>query len=378
MKNREKLNADYTALKRKVYLKMVLMTALSLAVVVLILALVDNRLANVIVDILQRVFNVSFLDAQTLYLRFIRHNTTAIILVTVGVILIVLVRFLLFQFSKYFNEISRGLDVLVERRDSEIKLSPEMAAMEQKLKTIKQTLEKREIEAKEAEQRKNDVVVYLAHDIKTPLTSVVGYLSLLDERPDMPPEQKEKYVAITLEKACQLEKLVDEFFEITRYNFQMITLAKEKIDLSYMLIQMADEFYPQLATKGQEISLHVPESLAVYGDPEKLARVFNNLLKNAALYSPDHSTIEIRATISNNALVITFQNEGTIPKDQLESIFDKFYRLDSSRSSTSGGAGLGLAIVKEIVLLHGGQIYAGSKEGKTTFLIELPIQPEQS
>ena len=376
MKNREKLNADYTALKRKVYLRMVLMATLSLAVVVLILALVDNRLANVIVDILQRVLTISFLDAQILYLRFIRHNTTTIILVTVIVIFIVLVRLLLSQFSKYFSEISRGLDVLVEGRDSEIKLSSEMAAMEQKLKTIKQTLEKRELEAKEAAQRKNDVVIYLAHDIKTPLTSVVGYLSLLAETPDMLPEQKEKYVAITLEKACQLERLVDEFFEITRYNLQMITLAKENIDLSYMLVQLTDEFYPQLAAQGQEIALHVLESLAAHGDPEKLARVFHNLLKNALAYSPNNSTIGIRTTISNDTVVLAFQNEGTIQKDKLKSIFDKFYRLDSARASTHDGTGLGLAIVKEIVLLHGGKIYADSDETQTTFTVELPILPE--
>jgi len=355
---------------------MVLMATLSLAVVVLILALVDNRLANVIVDILQRVLTISFLDAQILYLRFIRHNTTTIILVTVIVIFIVLVRLLLSQFSKYFSEISRGLDVLVEGRDSEIKLSSEMAAMEQKLKTIKQTLEKRELEAKEAAQRKNDVVIYLAHDIKTPLTSVVGYLSLLAETPDMLPEQKEKYVAITLEKACQLERLVDEFFEITRYNLQMITLAKENIDLSYMLVQLTDEFYPQLAAQGQEIALHVLESLAAHGDPEKLARVFHNLLKNALAYSPNNSTIGIRTTISNDTVVLAFQNEGTIQKDKLKSIFDKFYRLDSARASTHDGTGLGLAIVKEIVLLHGGKIYADSDETQTTFTVELPILPE--
>ena len=125
--------------------------------------------------------------------------------------------------------------MLVENKDGRIKLSPEMVSMEQKLTTIKNTLEEREKEAKLAEQRKNDVVMYLAHDIKTPLTSVIGYLNLLDEIPDMPLEQKAKYINITLEKANRLERLVDEFFEITRYNFQSDMLTKENIDLYLML-----------------------------------------------------------------------------------------------------------------------------------------------
>ena len=335
-------------------------------------------MADFIVEMLQRVFNFTWNEAHVVYMRIIRSNLNLFIFATVAVFFIIFARFLLFQFSKYFNEISRGLDALVEGKGEEIELSPEMETMERKLRTIKQTLDERELEAKVAEQRKNDMVMYLAHDIKTPLTSVIGYLSLLDEAPDMPVEQKAKYVNITLEKAHRLEKLVDEFFEITRYNFQAIALSKEIIDLHYMLLQMTDEFRPALGAKGQQIALHVPEDLSVYGDPDKLARVFNNILKNAVAYSDDNSTIEITAGISGDMVLIAFKNSGNVPRDKLVSIFDKFYRLDSARSSCTGGTGLGLAIAREIILSHGGEIYADSDGKQIIFIVKLPAQPAES
>jgi two-component system sensor histidine kinase VanS len=197
-----------------------------------------------------------------------------------------------------------------------------MAFMEQKLNTLKQTLEMRELDAKLAEQRKNDLVMYLAHDIKTPLTSVIGYLSLLVEAPDMPAEQRAKYAHITLDKAYRLEQLINGFFEITRYNLQTITLSKQSIDLCYMLVQMADEFYPQLSAKGKRAIINAPEDLSIDGDPDKLARVFNNILKNAAAYSEDNSVIEITAEASSGMVSIVFKNAGSIPKNRLSSIFE--------------------------------------------------------
>jgi two-component system sensor histidine kinase VanS len=167
------------------------------------------------------------------------------------IFLVILLRFSISWFTKYFDEVIAGVDKLAEESEDEIILSPELDFMEIKLDHIKNNLEKRKKAALDAEQRKNDLVVYLAHDIKTPLTSVIGYLSLLDEAPDMPPEQKAKYVGITLEKAYRLEQLINEFFEITRFNLQTIVLNKEKINLLFMLQQIADEFYPMLTPQGK-------------------------------------------------------------------------------------------------------------------------------
>jgi len=376
LKNRSNQKPGYQALEWKIFRKIALIMVLAITVVFLIQTLARGNVREFVVDAIQKLFGLAFNDARDLYLRLIYNNLNYILLGVVVVFFMILSRFMLSQFSKYFMEISNGLDDLVEKKDRHIVLSPEMATMESKLKAIKQTLEDRKQEARLSEQRKNDMVMYLAHDIKTPLTSVIGYLSLLDEAPDMPPEQKAKYVHITLNKANRLEKLVDEFFEITRYNFQADSLSKENIDLYTMLAQMTDEFYPLLSAKGKQADLQVPEDMLVYGDPGKLARVFNNVLKNAVAYSPDNSVITISAAISDDMVSIVFTNTGCISKDKLTAIFEQFYRLDSARTSDTGGAGLGLAIAKEIVVSHGGRIVADSDGRQISFTVELPAMPK--
>lgn len=222
-------------------------------------------------------------------------------------------------------------------------------------------------------QRKNDLITYLAHDLKTPLASVIGYLSLLEEAPDMPAKQKAKYTGIALNKAYRLEELISEFFDITRFNLQSIILNKGKIKLAFMLSQMADEFYPLLTPQGKQIAVNVPDDLILVGDADKLARVFNNILKNAVSYSYENSVIDISAFQQGDNVVITFTNQGDpIPAQKLETIFEKFYRLDSARSTNNGGAGLGMAIAKEIVNAHGGTITADSSPEHTVFTVKLP------
>lgn len=349
-----------------------------------------RRVGDWIVQFLQDAFHLGREDALNIYQYGLRENSSLIIFGAVAVLFLLLFRFSLSWFIRYFNEIDAGLDRLIQGDNKEITMSPEMAPMEQKLNVLRQALEKRELEAKLSEERKNNLVMYLAHDIRTPLTSVIGYLSLLEEAKDMPMEQREKYVHITLEKAGRLEQLINEFFEITRYNIQEIVLEKEKIDLYYMLVQMLEEFYPVLEEKGNRAVLHSSEDVSVYGDPVKLARVFNNILRNAIAYSYRDTQIDIfveevyKEGAENSSqqepqgalpekTVICFQNRGkTIPKEKLSAIFDKFYRMDEARNSDTGGAGLGLAIAKEIVVRHGGRIYAESEREQVAFWVELP------
>ena len=229
--------------------------------------------------------------------------------------------------------------------------------------------------AREAEQRKNDLIVYLAHDLKTPLTSVIGYLTLLRDEPQISLELRARYTNIALDKAERLEELVNEFFDITRYNLQQLTLEKEPVDVSYLLVQLTDEFYPLLQAHGNTIELNVPQDLTVEGDAGKLARVFNNLLKNAVSYSTPGTPILLWAEQADEQAQFFVQNRGkTIPAHQLDALFEKFFRLDEARSTATGGAGLGLAIAKEIVTLHGGSISAHSEQGVTTFTVELPTK----
>lgn len=239
---------------------------------------------------------------------------------------------------------------------------------------IKSTMQRHEQAMQEETNRKNDLITYLAHDLKTPLTSVIGYLDLLEEAADMPQKQREKYIHITLDKALRLEKLINEFFEITRYNLQQIVLDKEVIDLSFMLMQLTDEFFPLLNAHGNTIDLQAEENLTVFGDSVKLARVFNNILKNAISYSYPNTPIKVWAGKREKDIFVCFINQGkTIAGEKLNAIFEKFYRMDEARSTNTGGAGLGLAIAKEIVQLHGGRISAESDNELTTFSVTLPL-----
>jgi two-component system, OmpR family, sensor histidine kinase VanS len=371
-------NNDYYKLKRKLFLYILVIVIAAIVFVFYLRELMRWRAGEWIVRFLESSFYLERQDAMLIYQYTIRNNITFIMYVTIAVTVLILCRIMLSKFAKYFNEINNGIDILIQKEDKQIELSPEMEFLEQKLNTLKLTLEKREQEAKLAEQRKNDFVMYLAHDIKTPLTSIIGYLSLLDEASDMPAEQQEKYIRITLDKAIHLERLIDEFFEITRYNLQTIKLEKKHIDLYYMLVQITDEFYPQLAGNGKQVVIHAPEDLTVYADPDKLARVFNNILKNAVAYSEDNSVIDITAGHYGDMVSIEFKNAGSIPKSKLDAIFDKFYRIDDARSSGKGGAGLGLAIAKEIVTLHGGRLYADSDQTHTSFTVELPAMSRQT
>ncbi|MBV7275851.1 GHKL domain-containing protein [Clostridium sp. PL3] len=369
----DKRSNDYTKIERKVFFRMLLIIFATVTTVYLLRNILRGRIGDRIVRFLVIAFRFENSDAMTIYQLMIRNNMDMILFVVILIFLIILFRFSASWFTKYFDEISAGMDKLTEESDNEITLSPELDFMENKLNQIKNNLEKQKKAALDAERRKNDLVVYLAHDIKTPLTSVIGYLSLLDEAPDMPPKQKAKYVGVTLEKAYRLEQLINEFFEITRFNLQTIVLNKEKINLLFMLQQIADEFYPMLAPQEKRVSVNVTEGLTLLGDADKLARVFNNILKNAIAYSYENSVIDISAEQQDKNIVITFTNQGNpIPQAKLETIFEKFYRLDSARSTNTGGAGLGLAIAQEIVTVHDGTISVVSNIENTTFTVKLP------
>ena len=355
------------------YFQMLTILLIATIIVITLRSIGRGYFGNWILRLIKTQYNLDWYEATHIYQIYIRNNIDTIIAITVILFFVIFFRISLLWFTKYFDEIFFGVDKLVEENVERITLSPELIIIEKKLNQVKYKLEERTREAHEAEQRKNDLVVYLAHDIKTPLTSVIGYLNFLEEVPDMPIDQKAKYIHIALDKAYHLEKLINEFFDITRYNLQNITLEKENIDLYYMLVQMIDEFYPVLNSKGKEIVIHANEDITVYGDPDKLARVFNNIIKNAVTYSEDCSTIEITAKTHSDCVDIHFRNTGeTIPKEQLKYIFEKFYRIDEARSTVTGGAGLGLAIAKEIIMLHGGTFSVESENSITIFTVTLP------
>ncbi len=365
---------EYLAFQSKLIRRACINVAVSVAVVVALYLLVwKQRMGDWIVWLLENVFHMSHQNAFYYYSDHFRGNKELFFAAAILLVFTVLLWRIFRWVTGYFSEVNQGIESLLAEDGKQIRLSPEMLPFERKLNTVKRTLAERKAETVLAEQRKDELVMYLAHDIRTPLTSVIGYLDLLEEEPDAPAEQRSKRVHIALEKAYRLEDMINEFFEITRYNSQQITLTKETIDLYYLLVQLSDELSPVFALRGNHVTLHLAEDLTVPGDAGKLARVFSNILKNAAAYSYPNTEITVSAETAEGKVFIRFQNQGEdIPAEDLSALFDKFYRVDKARSSDTGGTGLGLAIAKEIVTLHGGTIEAQSKNHVITFTVCLP------
>jgi two-component system sensor histidine kinase VanS len=227
----------------------------------------------------------------------------------------------------------------------------------------------------ENEEKKNNLIMYLAHDLKTPLTSVLGYLVLLEENPELSTEQRAKYIGIARAKAERLEELIGEFFDITRLTLTTMTLNRSQIHLSRMLEQIVSESEPLLMEKGVRWQADIMPDVYIDGDADKLQRVLDNLIRNAVSYSYPDTALQL--TMRQNtadSVEISLRNSGpTIPKEKLKMLFEQFYRLDEARGTESGGAGLGLAIAKEIVELHGGKITAESENESITFRVTLPV-----
>ena len=315
-------------------------------------------------DLLDNIYELVF---ERAYFIFIIFGTTLIIVLS-------LLYKLLNKIFSYVFAVSESADKLFDKNVEYINLPPEMVEVEKKLNHFKTEAIKNERLARENEQKKDELIVYLAHDIKTPLTSMIGYLSLLSEIKDMPQEQRNRYIGIALDKSYRLEYLINELFDVARFNSEKIVLEKEEINLNLMLEQIADDFYPTLKEMNKKINFTSDEKTILYADPDKLSRVFNNLIKNAVNYSKENTDIDISILNKDNQATVKITNKGKqIPKEKLDKIFEKFYRLDSSRTSKTGGSGLGLAIAKEIVELHGGRIYAESDMKETTFSVILPI-----
>lgn len=289
---------------------------------------------------------------------------------------VVVISLLLFRkpFS-YLREIVQAAEQMQQEPERSITLSAPIKTVQDDLNRLRESSNQNALAAKEAEQRKNDLIVYLAHDLKTPLTSVIGYLSLMQDEPDVSPELRAKYTSIALEKAQRLEELINEFFEITRFQLTHMELNWETIHFSRMLEQTAFEFQPILAEKHLQLKTAITPNVDLSCDPDKLERVVDNLIRNAISYSYPDTVISLGMHATEDNAVLTICNAGrTISPEKLNRIFEQFFRGDTSRSTATGGAGLGLAIAKQITEMHGGTIQAESRDEHIRFTVTLPLR----
>lgn len=313
-----------------------------------------------------------WLKKYNLYEPWVKYKTV-IICILLCCLALFAFGMIIIRFAKHLHSIEQAVELIFEDTNSPIHLPKELKELQVQLTQVQFKMEQQKLAARESEIRKNDLIVYLAHDLKTPLASVIGYLNLLQEAPELSPETRAQYVDITLDRAMRLEELITELFDITKFNLHDISLEKDELNLSMMLRQIIEEFYPLFMERQITIEDEIASGLTYFGDGDKLARVFDNLLKNAVNYCYDNSTLHIKAEERRRIIYITISNEGdTIPPEKLSLIFEKFYRVDTARSTSTGGSGLGLAIAREIVKLHKGYLTADSRDHITTFQIQLP------
>ncbi|MEG0275706.1 MAG: HAMP domain-containing sensor histidine kinase [Coprobacillus sp.] len=224
-----------------------------------------------------------------------------------------------------------------------------------------------------AEKQKNDLITNVAHDLRTPLTTIIGYLELIKSNDQLSKEDIKNYSTVAYEKSKRLQGLMDDLFEFTSLDQTNVRVNMETINISELVLQIVDEFYPTFQEHQLIPKIHVSQqSLLIKGDGQLLARVFDNLLSNAVKYGQDNNDICIDVLNDDDTVSIKIMNYGDpISQDDLPHIFEKFYRSDSSRSTATGGTGLGLAIAKNVIDIHNGHIFATSHKEKTTFVVVL-------
>lgn len=230
-------------------------------------------------------------------------------------------------------------------------------------------------EERRIEQSKDELITNVSHDIRTPLTSIIGYLGLIEDRQYHSKEDLLKYTHIAYVKAKQMKSLVEDLFEYTKVRQPDTPISTTTFDMVQLLEQLAIEFELEASRKSVEIQVQsdCPQILMT-GDTDKLVRVFNNLITNALKYGKNATLIMITIEKIGTEVVVSVKNNGKmIPKHALDALFNRFYRVEESRSQETGGSGLGLAIAQSIIALHGGYIYAKSNQQWTSFIIHLPL-----
>ncbi|MFD2657127.1 sensor histidine kinase [Gracilibacillus thailandensis] len=279
-------------------------------------------------------------------------------------------------YSGYFNEISNGIHYLARgdfTNTVQIQTNDEFKDIAQDInlasKKLQQAIERGDF----SESSKDQLVINLAHDLRTPLTSVLGYIDLVLKDNNLTQEQIHHFLMIAFTKSKRLEGLIDELFEITRLNYGKLPINKKEIDLSDLLHQLKEELYPIFENNNLVCRTKLSSPLPILADGDLLARVFENLLTNAIRYGYDGQYIDINGFIDSGEVVIQIINYGdSIPPDELPYIFAMFYTGDKARTHQENSTGLGLFIAKNIVEQHNGMVHVDSDLIRTIFEVRLP------
>ena len=309
-----------------------------------------------------------------------KQHTAVVLLYLILGILLFSVTFMILQ-EPYIRYISRISEVVQNISEGDLNTvidvigDDEFSSMAANLNHMAADIKKLMEKERESERTKNELITNVAHDLRTPLTSIIGYLELLAGNQQIPADMQHKYIEIAYGKSRRLQKLIEDLFGFTKLNCGKIAMHVGQIDIVKLLGQLVEEAYPNFVEKGLSYDLqsNVPAKI-INADGNLLARLFDNLIGNAIKYGADGKRVLVKIHAESETVTVSVTNYGyVIPADELPLIFNKFYRVEQSRSSSTGGTGLGLAIVKEIVDMHGGTISVASDLNGTVFTVKLQV-----
>ena len=317
---------------------------------------------------------------NSLALLFYRPGTMIVLLYVLLGIGVFSVSFLLLQ-SRSMRYISRISSAMREIAEGDLNITldvegdDEFADMAENLNNMVEELRQLLDRERESERTKNELITNVAHDLRTPLTSSIGYLELLSGPVKLNEEMQKKYLDITYKKSKRLQKLIEDLFGFTKLNYGKISMKVSKVDIVKLLSQMLEEFYPNFMEKNLAYELQSNVTAKVItADGNLLARLFDNLINNAIKYGSEGKKIIVKVDATDTVVTVSVTNFGyVIPKEELPLLFEKFYRVEQSRSVNTGGTGLGLAIAKNIVDMHGGTIGVTSDLNGTVFTVKLKV-----
>ena len=350
---------------------------------------VINILYSAVIACLIEVFLITNIDMLVTYLvetnsalaslvTIFRMGTlTTILYVLLGISIFSMTFFLLQRKSlKYIEKIASAVQNIAEgdlTTQIEVVGDDEFSLMAANLNRMGEEIRELMEKERESERTKNELITNVAHDLRTPLTSIIGYLELLSKGIPLGPEMQQKYIEIVYTKAKRLEKLIEDLFGFTKVG--KVSMNVGSVDIVKLLGQLLEEFYPSFADKEltYELVSNVPAQV-ITADGNLLARLFDNLINNAIKYGAEGKKVLVNVLAEEEIVTISVTNYGfVIPADELPLIFNKFYRVEQSRSTSTGGTGLGLAIAKNIVDMHGGTISVASDLNGTVFTVKLKV-----
>lgn len=352
---------------------------------------IANIFYSTLVSVLIELFLVTNVSLVSGYLEQEGKTNVFTAMITGGDVVIILlyviigiavftVSFLLLQEKslKYISRISDAMQNISEgdlNTSVEVEGDDEFSTMAANLNKMVEDLKNLMDREREAERTKNELITNVAHDLRTPLTSIIGYLELLSGPTELPEEVKNKYINIAYVKTKRLEKLIEDLFGFTKLNYGKMSMHVASVDVVKLLSQLLEEFYPNFVDKNlsYEFQSNVPARV-IMADGNLLARLFDNLINNAIKYGADGKRVLVKLNADDEIVTVQVINYGyVIPADELPLIFNKFYRVEQSRSTNTGGTGLGLAISKNIVDMHGGTIDVASDLSGTVFTVKLQV-----